>query len=131
MKIDRKDTEEEEKDISVSNNGIKIPFNGYNYDPYFADNLEPILKELQELRRMSNKKDSPLTTLIAKKTGVDEHSEGLQNKNQYNGTQLIYSYFVWIISLATTLVSSDNESEFNSNKLSLNSLKTISSILLL
>lgn len=131
MQKENNDTENREKGVVSSNNGINVPFNGYNYDPYFSDNLEPILKELQELRKISNVNNSRFTAFIAKEKEIDEPLIGLQNKTQFNGIQLIYSYFVWIVSLATVLVSADTESYINSNKLSLNSLQTISNILLL
>lgn len=95
----------------ISSNGLKIPFNGYTYDPYFADNLEAILKELTGLKFAE-----PAISYVKPKSDEKkllEHkshrsiAEDIANEEniELNITQLLYQFISCIIILASTIVN--------------------------
>ncbi|KAG0688487.1 hypothetical protein C6P40_000897 [Pichia californica] len=92
----------------ASSNGINISFDGYTYDPYFQDKLEPILKELTGLRYFPQNDDFEENTLNLDENGK-RNENPFQNNFQLSGTQLIYKYVTWMVTLATTLVTPSSE----------------------
>lgn len=116
----------------ISSNGLKIPFNGYTYDPYFADNLEAILNELSRLK-LAEPPLSDINTLPNQKPEHKSHlstAENITNDEniELNITQLVYQFLSCIIVLAYTILTPtklDEQAQMGFTKTKLQTLANI------